>query len=153
MNQCWHIVNLTPWNKLELKYNQDLYIFIQENAFQNVICKMVTILSQPHCVNRLELMIQQQQTKQCKGVCIFYGIYCLFIVIKAGLCDCDDGVFGLQCLTIDQFVLIHYMIILVICQCFIHLSGAHCYVLYQRYSCSLIWHFFSLVKQVEVVVK
>ena len=30
---------------------KNLYIFIQENAFVNVIWKMATILSRPQCVN------------------------------------------------------------------------------------------------------
>ena len=29
------------------------YIFIQENAVENVICKMVAVSSQPQCVNQL----------------------------------------------------------------------------------------------------
>ena len=35
LNQCWNIVNL-KWNS---------YIFIQENAFENVVCVMAAILS------------------------------------------------------------------------------------------------------------
>ena len=31
--------------------NQNLYIFIQENAFENVVWKMAVILSRPQCVN------------------------------------------------------------------------------------------------------
>ena len=34
------------WNR-----NPNLYIFIQENAFENVVWKMAAILSRPHCVN------------------------------------------------------------------------------------------------------
>ena len=36
-----------------MKYyiNWDLYIFIRENAFENVVWKMVAILSRPQCVN------------------------------------------------------------------------------------------------------
>ena len=41
LNQCWDIVSWTLRNKLQWNLNHNLYIFIQENAFQNVIWKMV----------------------------------------------------------------------------------------------------------------
>ena len=50
LNQCWNIVNLTLWNKLQFNVNQNSYTFIQENAFENVVWKMATILSRPQCV-------------------------------------------------------------------------------------------------------
>ena len=50
LNQCWNIVNWTIGNKLQWNLNPNLYIFIQENAFEIVIRKLVAILSQPHCV-------------------------------------------------------------------------------------------------------
>ena len=53
MNQCWNIVN---WRTLEeqisVNLNENLYIFIQENAFENVILEMEAILSWPQCVKR-----------------------------------------------------------------------------------------------------
>ena len=33
--------------------SENSYIFIQENAFENVVCKMAVILFRPQCVNRL----------------------------------------------------------------------------------------------------
>ena len=42
-------------NKLQWNLNQNLYIFIQENAFENVSCEMASILSLPHYVNSLGL--------------------------------------------------------------------------------------------------
>ena len=51
LNQCWNIANCTRSNKLHWNLNQNSYIFIQENAFENVICKMAAILSRPYCVN------------------------------------------------------------------------------------------------------
>ena len=47
LNQCWNIVNWTLRNKLQ--WNS--YIFVEENAFQNVIWKMTAILSRPQYVN------------------------------------------------------------------------------------------------------
>ena len=55
LNQCWYIVNWTLGHKLQWNLNPNLYtcIFIQEfqNAFENGIWKMVSILSQPQCVD------------------------------------------------------------------------------------------------------
>ena len=53
LNQCWNIVNWTPRNKLQWNVYRNSYIFIQENPFENVVWKMVAILSRPQCVNSL----------------------------------------------------------------------------------------------------
>ena len=44
------MINLTPRNIVQWNQNRNLYIFIQENAFENVVCEMAAILSQPQCV-------------------------------------------------------------------------------------------------------
>ena len=41
---------LDPGNLFQWNFNQNTTIFIQENVFQNVVWKMVAILSQGHCV-------------------------------------------------------------------------------------------------------
>ena len=51
LNQCWNIVNWTLRNKPQWNFDQHSYIFIKKNAFENLICKMAAILSQPECVN------------------------------------------------------------------------------------------------------
>ena len=43
----------TLGTKIQWNLNRNLYIFIQENAFTNVVWKMVAILSRPQCVNRV----------------------------------------------------------------------------------------------------
>ena len=48
--KCWNIVNWTLRNKLQWNFNRNTYIFIKENASENVIWKMVAILSRPQCV-------------------------------------------------------------------------------------------------------
>ena len=48
---CWNIVKSNLRNKLQWNLKQNLYIFIQGIAVENVICKMAAILSQPQCVN------------------------------------------------------------------------------------------------------
>ena len=50
MNQCWNIVNQTLGNKLQWNLNWNLYIFIEEYAFENVVRKLAAILSQPQWV-------------------------------------------------------------------------------------------------------
>ena len=50
LNQCWNIADLTTGNKLQWNFNQNPNIFIQENAFENVVCEMASNLSRPRCV-------------------------------------------------------------------------------------------------------
>ena len=40
LNQCWNVVNWTLRNKLQWHFDWNSYIFIQENAFENVVWKM-----------------------------------------------------------------------------------------------------------------
>ena len=53
LSQCWAIVNLTIRNKLQWNINRNSHTFIQENAFENVVCEISVILSRPWCVNEL----------------------------------------------------------------------------------------------------
>ena len=53
LNLGWIIVNWTLRNKFQWNFNQNSYIFIQENAFEKVVWKMAAILSRPQCVNRV----------------------------------------------------------------------------------------------------
>ena len=50
LNQCWNIVNWTLGIKLQWKSNRNSDIFIQENAFESVVCEMAAMLSRPRCV-------------------------------------------------------------------------------------------------------
>ena len=50
LNQCWNTVNWTFMNVLQWNFNRNSNIFIQQIAFQNVVCKMASILSRPHWV-------------------------------------------------------------------------------------------------------
>ena len=50
-NGLWNIVIWTRGKKFQWNLNRNLYIFIQENAFENVVWKMAAILSRPQCVN------------------------------------------------------------------------------------------------------
>ena len=50
LSQCWNVVNWTLRNKLQWNFNQNSCIFIKENAFHNVVCKIAPILFRPQCV-------------------------------------------------------------------------------------------------------
>ena len=49
-NQYWNIVNSNLRNKLPWNLERNSFIFIQENAFENVVWKMAAILSWPQWV-------------------------------------------------------------------------------------------------------
>ena len=50
LNQYWNIVNWNFGNKLQWNLNRNSHIFIQENAFESVVCEIASILSRPQCV-------------------------------------------------------------------------------------------------------
>ena len=50
LNWCWNIVHLTLRNTLQWNIKQNSYIFLQDNAFENVVCEMLAFLSWPQCV-------------------------------------------------------------------------------------------------------
>ena len=51
------IINWTFRNKPERNFNQKSKIFIETNAFENGVCEMVSILSQPQCVKHTVLLL------------------------------------------------------------------------------------------------
>ena len=53
LNQLSFIVNWMSGNKLQCNLNKNTTTFIQENKFQNIVDKMVDILSQSQYVNSL----------------------------------------------------------------------------------------------------
>ena len=46
----------TPRNKLQWNLNRNFNIFIQENAFESVVCETGAILSRPQCVKVMKVM-------------------------------------------------------------------------------------------------
>ena len=86
LNQCWNIVNWTLRNTLQWSFNRNSNIFIQENALQNVVCKMASILSRPQwvksglretvAVNRRRYYILVQRSRPfATGMVDFYGFF------------------------------------------------------------------------------
>ena len=70
-NQCWHIVNWTLGNKLQWNLNRNLYIFVQENAFEIVVRTFVAILSWSKCVNDIKY-----EYEFCKMAAILFRLQC-----------------------------------------------------------------------------
>ena len=53
LNQCWLIVNWSLRNTSQRNFIWNSNIFIQENAFENDVCKMAAILFRPQCNEQL----------------------------------------------------------------------------------------------------
>ena len=51
--QCWLVVNWALGNKILSNLVKDACIFMQENTFQNVLCKMSAIMVCPQCVKHV----------------------------------------------------------------------------------------------------
>ena len=62
LNQCWNIVDRTLRSKLQWNFNRNSKSFIQENAFESVVCDMATILSRPQCVKSKPQLIPTSKT-------------------------------------------------------------------------------------------
>ena len=48
LKQYWLIVNWTLRNKLQWNFNQNIKLFVHENASENIVCEMAAILSRGH---------------------------------------------------------------------------------------------------------
>ena len=53
LNQCWLGVNMTITNTLQLNLNRNCNITIEENVVENIVFKIVAILSRSQCVRSL----------------------------------------------------------------------------------------------------
>ena len=80
LNQYWTIVNWTLRSKLQ--WNQNAKLFIHENAYENIVCKMVAILSKGRWVNTWVCL--GPHTGFLLGLII--RMYCIDYVMNSGLC-------------------------------------------------------------------
>ena len=77
LNQCSNIVNWTFRNKIQWNFNRNSYIFIQENAFENVVCETAIISSRPQWVNiNIIIIIVITIAWYDKTFCLLYAINC-----------------------------------------------------------------------------
>ena len=67
LNHCWNIANSTLGNRLQWNFSRNSNIFIQENAFENGVCEMASILSRSQCVNHCHSMLC---AVRCVLICI-----------------------------------------------------------------------------------
>ena len=56
LNQWWNIASWILRKKFRWNFNRNSYIFIQENALENAICKMTDMLSWPQCANNFHVI-------------------------------------------------------------------------------------------------
>ena len=77
LNQCWVIVNGTLRNKLQWNFNQSSWIFIHRNAFEDIICKIAAILSQPKYVKDVLQICLILSKAAAVSLLITFGISCL----------------------------------------------------------------------------
>ena len=68
LNQCWLIVYWILSSKFQWNSNRNSNIFIEENMYENIVCKMVAILSRPQCVNKGCIILSS--SRQLVGIVI-----------------------------------------------------------------------------------
>ena len=69
LNQCWNIVNWILGNKLHRNFNRNSNISIHENALEDVVCELASILSQPQCVKD-----PKDAVRQCVHVVMIHAV-------------------------------------------------------------------------------
>ena len=123
LNQCWNIVNWTLGIKFQWNLNQNQYIFIQENAFENVVCEMAPISSRPQCVNSLALSF----TRSGAGTVVMKIVTCIYT---------SQGIVGLGFQIVNHTIYWSYrkisnirqnlMILILSCSCLCPIQSARC---------------------------
>ena len=78
------IVNWTLRNKLQWNFNRNSNVLIQENAFENVVCEMASIVSRSQCVKRWIILPFQS---------CFSGIWirCTYRYVIVNRCDYQNS--------------------------------------------------------------
>ena len=84
LNQWWNIVNCTLGNKVQWNFNRNLNIFIQENAYENVICRIVVILSRPQWVKNSTSLLPGSGNNVTCSAAGHYLNQCRLISVKCG---------------------------------------------------------------------
>ena len=87
LKQCWFIVNWTLRNKLQWKFNQNTKLFIHENASQNIVYEMASILSLPQWVNGLTesrphyTSLTQDNWNTSQELCTWFTLDCVWFTL------------------------------------------------------------------------
>ena len=68
LKQSWVVINWILRNTLQWNFNQNTKHFVHKTASENIVCKMVSILSRPQCVNSLQSTLPvHPQGSVCHG--------------------------------------------------------------------------------------
>ena len=91
LNQCLNIINRTLGNELKRNFNQNSYIFIQENAFENASAKWRLfrhgLNELKHCLTRSSIHITQ---------------FCMYLLIKIFQYMCTNLTLTVDCYLITS---------------------------------------------------
>ena len=87
LNHCRNIVDWTLGNKLQWNFNQNIYILIKEYAFENVVRKLASILSQPQYINLIRYT--QYDGMAPASICIIMHDGSRTLAPEAGTSDMD----------------------------------------------------------------
>ena len=90
LNQCWCMFKTGPLKSFHLNFNQMSTVFIQENEFEDVVCKVAAILYQPQCVNTQKLPLCHYIS--CMSIlqaCWHMHFYVLFICQYVDMHHCS----------------------------------------------------------------
>ena len=82
LNQCCNIVNSNLRNKRQWNLKRNSYIFIQENAFENVVREMVAILSRLQWVDHSTTLTEEWSKYRLACRACFKNIAVLLIFCK-----------------------------------------------------------------------
>ena len=73
------VVNWTLRNKLQWNLNRNSNIFIQENAFESVVCETAAILSRPQCV-KMPVVLWNDQPGPSRSNFTWKSKFTLFLI-------------------------------------------------------------------------
>ena len=90
VNQCWNILNWNLRNKLQWNFKRKSHVFIQENAFENIVCKTVAILSWHQCV---KMILAIPSPKPWNAACDCKN-YLLWLIVACTLISCTGDLIG-----------------------------------------------------------
>ena len=111
LHQCWLKVNWTIRNRIHWNTNQNSIIFIYENAFENVVWKMATILSRRQCVKqrvRSRSPIGLFRYSVIDGFAFFQWFYMYILVVPVLNINTDFSFIRCQTLMRPKFILVEH---------------------------------------------
>ena len=65
-------------NEIQWNFNRNSYVFIQENAFENVVCEMAATLFRPQCVNSPQFIFEAVLSRGCASDLLLFELGIMF---------------------------------------------------------------------------